>query len=328
MTLRHCVSSLLSLTWLVSCGGASAVESNRDTNRDDQLTADDADEAAGSEGASAETTTVATAPASTVGVPPPLAAPPLAVVPASPPTALAPATVPASLANAPVDARSWLNEEEPLAVVGDAGVQADAGFASELRVDDLTILVIFDNSGSMAAGWEDSTRWEHANRSLVQAIQPVQTSITVGAIRFPLVSECGVPDFDDELQFGFALGEDFLEEWVANALGPAGGTPLAQAFLVADEAIRGAEEMGLLDERFRVVLLTDGEPNCEGDPGLLTELPRQWHERGVETVVLGLPGSQEAAALLDDIAEAGGTMAHQSLGTVSELDHSTTAAAR
>jgi Mg-chelatase subunit ChlD len=130
------------------------------------------------------------------------------------------------------------------------------------------------------------------------------------------------------LQFDFALGEDFLSSWVLGGLAPEGGTPLAQAFLAADVAIAEAGERRLLDERFRVVLLTDGEPNCDGDATLLTELPAKWHERGVETVVLGLPGSHEAAALLDAIAEAGGTHAHQSLGTVSDLNRSTTAASR
>ncbi|WP_186822673.1 hypothetical protein, partial [Kingella denitrificans] len=81
------------------------------------------------------------------------------------------------------------------------------------------------------------------------------------AIRFPLETSCGVPEFGSPLQFDFALGEDFLEEWVERALAPEGGTPLAQAFLAADVAITQAGELGYLDERFRVVVLTDGEPN-------------------------------------------------------------------
>jgi Mg-chelatase subunit ChlD len=86
--------------------------------------------------------------------------------------------------------------------------------------------------------------------------------------------------------------------------------------------------MGLLEDRFNVVVITDGEPNCDGNNALLTALPSKWHELGVATVVLGLPGSSQAEALLDSIAEAGGTHAHQSLGTADELDQSVTAAAR
>jgi hypothetical protein len=32
-----------------------------------------------------------------------------------------------------------------------------------------------------------------------------------------------------------------------------------------------------------------------------------WHDRGIETVVFGLPGSSEAAHALDALAAAGGT---------------------
>jgi hypothetical protein len=209
-----------------------------------------------------------------------------------------------------------------------APTEADGGLAGELRVDDLTVLVIFDNSGSMSSYWDGGTRWQLANRSLVQAIEPVKTSLKVGAIRFPIGRSCGVPDFDGGEQFGFELGESFLERWIASGLAPDGGTPLAQAFIEADEAIANAGEMGLLDDRFNVLVITDGEPNCDGDNALLTELPAKWRELGVATVVLGLPGSTEAATLLDAIAEAGGTHAHQSLGTAEELDESVRAAAR
>jgi hypothetical protein len=193
----------------------------------------------------------------------------------------------------------------PDAGLPDAGLP-DASAQLVQVVDDLTLLVVFDNSGSMDTQWECQTRWQAANLALVGAIEPAKASLKVGAIRFPMGESCGVPPFTDETQFGFKLGEAFLEEWTARALLPTGGTPLAQALLAADVAIANAGEMGLLAQRFRVVVVTDGEPNCDGDVSLLTSLPAKWRERGVETHVLGLPGSTGAAALLDSVAEAGG----------------------
>jgi Mg-chelatase subunit ChlD len=79
-----------------------------------------------------------------------------------------------------------------------------------------------------------------------------------------------------------------------------------------------------------VIVLTDGEPNCDTEPELLTMLPAHWNERGVKTHVLGLPGSDTAADLLNAIAEAGGTGEFVSLGDVpaDQLVHEVTARAR
>jgi hypothetical protein len=74
--------------------------------------------------------------------------------------------------------------------------------------------------------------------------------------------------------------------------------------------------------------VTDGEPNCEGDLALLTELPAKWLERGVLTHVLGLPGTTSAATLLNDIAEAGGTEHFVQLGAAEELEHDLVARTR
>lgn len=105
---------------------------------------------------------------------------------------------------------------------------------------------------------------------------------------------------------------------------------MGQAFLAADEAIAQADEQGLLEDRFNVIVLTDGEPNCETDAALLTMLPAYWNEKGVKTHVLGLPGSDQAADLLNAIANAGGTGEFVSLGNVpaDQLVHEVTALAR
>lgn len=323
--------SILGAVLLAACGGASETEDERDERAEDRLAAKNTKSAeSGGDAADAEPAAPATVTTIiiTTAAPPPSAVPVAAAPVIVAPSVAAPAS-PADdppLVGTPVDPDTWLaaeSEQSPLAEVA-----ADGGVAGELRVDDLTVLVIFDNSGSMSTYWDGGTRWEIANRSLVVAIEPVQTSLKVGAIRFPMVTSCGVPDFRGGAQFGFELGQDFLARWIEGGLAPEGGTPLAQAFIEADEAIARAGEMGLLEDRFNVLVITDGEPNCEGNTELLTELPAKWRELGVATIVLGLPGSTEAATLLDAIAEAGGTHAHQSLGTAEELDRSVTASAR
>lgn len=215
----------------------------------------------------------------------------------------------------PVTSRGAPAEEE----AEETAEEAPAAWGLEF-VDDLSVLVIFDNSGSMDAHWENGSRWQVANRALNDALLPVATSLKVAAIRFPLESECGVPEFASSLQFGWQLAGDFLTAWNEQAVRPVGGTPLGQAFLAADQAIANAQERGLLEDRFNVMVLTDGEPNCDTDPALLSELPAKWLERGVKTHVLGLPGSDAAAHLLQSIAEAGGTEHFVSLGSTRELE--------
>ncbi len=200
------------------------------------------------------------------------------------------------------------------------GVETSNGIVPLEFVDDLSILVIFDNSGSMDTYWGNGSRWDIANQALYDALAPVATSLKVASIRFPLGAEdCSVPEFADDRQFGWQLAGEFLDAWEAGKIFPNGGTPMGQAFLAADAAIADARERGLLEDRFNVIVLTDGEPNCETDTTLLTELPAQWHERGVKTHVLGLPGSDAAAQLLDDIAAAGGTDEFVHLGSAEQL---------
>lgn len=218
---------------------------------------------------------------------------------------------------------------------GDAGLPFEAEDAATPRlpsgdtvlVDDLTLLVIFDNSGSMAECWDGKTRWEHAIDALRAAIEPAQHSLRVGAIRFPGDGQCAVAPFSSSRQFAFGLGHEFLAEWDARVAYPTGGTPLAAAMVEANKAIQDAAAAGLLEERFRVVILTDGEPNCDGSLSLLTALPAAWRTLGVETYVLGLPGSHSAATLLQSIADAGGGL-YEQLTTPGELRESAEHAAR
>lgn len=209
-----------------------------------------------------------------------------------------------------------------------AGEANLAGAGGEGTVDlglgagDLTVLVVFDKSGSMGEHWDQRTKWEVANEALMKAIVDVLDNLTIGTIFFPIPGGCDVDGLNSGTQMGFMSGRKFYDNWQATAetRKPVGGTPLELALRTADAAIQEANELGLLADRFRVVLVTDGEPSCSDNLEAIAALPAAWHELGVETSVMGLPGSSSAGALLDAIAAAGGTEKAQSLGDPSQLD--------
>jgi hypothetical protein len=203
-----------------------------------------------------------------------------------------------------------------------SGGEGGSGIDLQLGAGDLTVLVIFDKSGSMADGWDERSKWQVANDSFMNAIEPVLENLTIGTIFFPQPDGCAVAALDSGQQMSYAPGPKFAKNWqeTADARAPRGSTPLELSFHYADMAIERGCSLGLLDDRFRVVLITDGEPTCNDDTDAVIALAAEWRALGVETWVMGLPGSSGAAELLDAIAAAGGTDQAMSLGTPSELD--------
>jgi hypothetical protein len=203
----------------------------------------------------------------------------------------------------------------------------DAG--SALSGEPVTLLVIFDKSGSMAWDWvidadagTTGTRWSAASAAMLDAIWPRRAHVDVGALLFPQTYQCEVPSIEDEAQIDFTSAEQFTHEWVSrsNVNGPSGGTPMEAAFAAASKALDRASEMGLLSRRFEVLLLTDGEPNCGSNAEALPGYAADWLKRGVRTHVMGLPGSGEAAELLQRIAEAGGSGNYKPIGAPQDLE--------
>jgi len=121
-----------------------------------------------------------------------------------------------------------------------------------------------------------------------------------------------VPAITVSPQIDFRSGRGFKESWISGACAaqPDGATPLEHALEVADQALETAAGRGLLEQRARVILVTDGEPTCDDDTTQIVSYPTKWSEQGIETHVIGLPGASGATELLDAIAEAGGTGAH------------------
>jgi hypothetical protein len=206
----------------------------------------------------------------------------------------------------------------------------ESGLAIPTSTGPLTVLVIMDKSGSMAERWDERTKWQVTNEAFSKAIEGVLDNLTIGAILFPQPDRCSVAPLSSGQQFDFEPGKSFAEHWQATASkrSPAGSTPLGRAFQEADFHIEKACNDGLLDGRFRVIILTDGQPTCTEDPDLFTRLPREWRLLGIQTLVFGLPGSQDAADLLDAIAGSGGSSHYKAPDTPGALDMGFYAAVR
>lgn len=189
---------------------------------------------------------------------------------------------------------------------------------------DLTVLALIDRSVSMSDPWEGQPRWQAAGRAFINALTGYESLVTLGAIFFPQATECDVAPLSDPRQIPFQAGTRFKQQWEAfpeNRF-PAGGTPLGAAFERANEVIVEAKDYGLIGggRRFRVVVITDGEPNCGTDPERVLFLADSWRSLGVEVHAIGLPGSERAAAFLNELAVAGGSFAAQTPTTPDETE--------
>ena len=215
---------------------------------------------------------------------------------------------------------------DPTLLAIDAGTAVDADGAPS------TGIVIFDRSGSMASGWTTAStdnpdsgttvsKWVAASRALIGSLAPVADRVTIGAVLFPSDGNCGVAPFSDASQFAFVPARQFIQEYIARSPDnqPNGNTPLTVAFQVADQAIQTARAEGRLQERFFVMLLTDGEPNCDSDMSQVLALASGWLAQGIQTYVFGLPGSEGAHVVLDSVAQAGGTQTLVVPGSSQEL---------
>lgn len=169
------------------------------------------------------------------------------------------------------------------------------------------VLVVFDQSASMAEPWERrAPRWRIAADAVLEALAPLAERLEVGAILFPSrVAAAPGPICDAvdpvSAQLPFTDGAAFLAAWrerwlTADLLF---GTPIDTAFAAADASLPWDAVVTA------VVLVTDGDPTCAGSTSAST-LAEGWAARDVPTFVVGLPGSR-GSEVLAAIASAGGT---------------------
>ena len=212
------------------------------------------------------------------------------------------------------------------------------------------VLLVFDRSSSMADDWSGSTRWETAGGAIDAALTPLADLLTVGSVFFPssdpnatpvcvdptgiacifvpflLVSPgtCGVNPITSVDQIDFEPGPAFLTSFggAANtappyAPVPGGFTPLSEALQEAQLALDASALTGLTS----VVIITDGERNCEWDAAISRQIVTDWAAAGIRTYVVGLPGVQgNGTQVLNDLAMTGGTGQYISPDSATDLE--------
>jgi len=190
----------------------------------------------------------------------------------------------------------------------DYGLSAEGGGENAgLGQGDLTVLLLVDRSSSMAEYWDAGSKWEVALNSFFLGLVGVEDEVTLGALFFPTDGGCAVAPMTGPAQFEYQSGRRFLDSFKAKSsnIFPDGSTPLGTAFEQAHLALDQARLAGLMSaRRFRVVVVTDGAPNCNTDQNRVLSLASVWRGWGVELRVIGLPGSEEAAGFLTQLAAA------------------------
>jgi hypothetical protein len=194
------------------------------------------------------------------------------------------------------------------------------------------VLVIYDRSGSMDADWNGTPKYQAAGNAIIAALTPLKDLLTIGGIFFPSVdpnncacnvadpthwipgpqacclngiaNSCFVSDIAQTDQIKFGPAQSYIDnlpmQW---RLTMANGTPLQAGVQRAAEALMSTK----LEGPVAVILMTDGEPNCMSDVNAVVQQVTTWQAMQIPTYVIGLPGAQAAADVLNMVAMAGGT---------------------
>jgi hypothetical protein len=198
------------------------------------------------------------------------------------------------------------------------------------------VMVVFDRSGSMEQDWNGMPKYLSAGNALIAALTPLKSLLTVGGLFFPsdsslmpkdpqcpngcvlfgpaqccpaggAIGSCYVSTIDKADEINFVPGDTFItslpKQWhVMNA----NGTPLQTGIERAAAAIKAKN----FTDPLIVIVMTDGEPNCNTDQTKVLDQIGAWKTAGINTHVVGLPGAQGAANLLNMMAMTGGTMTY------------------
>ncbi|MBX3231529.1 MAG: VWA domain-containing protein [Labilithrix sp.] len=216
----------------------------------------------------------------------------------------------------------------------DARAEIDAGIVTcvdgrfPLRRASPAVMFVLDRSLSMRQSLAGASRWQTLRSSLAAALPPVDDTMELGALVYPIsnggAQSCVVPGAPD--LFPTFRNVDALID-LLDANGPRGSTPTADAIDSAATALYGFRAAS----RARaMVLATDGEPTCnpslDGDTcdcvdGRCRGNPRgclddartadrlAFHrDRGLPTYVIGIQDANNSrlVSVLNRLADAGG----------------------
>ena len=202
-----------------------------------------------------------------------------------------------------------------------AGVCVGQVAGTELAPTIVQLLVDTSLSMDERAPGSNRSKWVETRRVMLDAIDIMPATTSLGVVFYPDVEVGADPCFDSEADVAVsALGSASSEqrERVREAFQreePRGSTPTHDAYRYALDELAAVEGPG---QRF-LVLITDGVPTyalgCEGsglqqdpaDPAPLIPEAASALGRGIKTFVIGSPGSEAARESLSQMAQAGGT---------------------
>lgn len=215
---------------------------------------------------------------------------------------------------------------------GNQGSPASGGFDSsqacvgqeagtELAPAILELLVDTSLSMDQEAPGSNRSKWIETRRVLLEGIELMPSTTSMGVVFYPDVDVGADPCFDAQADVAVELlGAEGSQQrdQIRRAFeqeDPRGSTPTHDAYRYALEQLYAVDNVG---QRY-LVLITDGTPtyalNCQGsgtqqDPADSTPLIPEAASalaRGMKTFVIGSPGSEDARRSLSQMAEAGGT---------------------
>ncbi|MCC6713353.1 MAG: VWA domain-containing protein [Candidatus Dadabacteria bacterium] len=159
------------------------------------------------------------------------------------------------------------------------------------------VLFILDGSGSMAAQIDGKPKMDVAKEVMINAIKGLPDDVNIGLEVYGHRSKGDCDDIETLAEVGPTDKEALIEK--INSIKPMGKTPITKSFEIAGEKLAATED------ETTVVLVSDGEETCEGDPCALVKSLR---EKGinVKVHVVGFDVGDKEKEQLSCIAEAGG----------------------
>jgi len=132
------------------------------------------------------------------------------------------------------------------------------------------------------------------------------------------VATCDVNPITNADQIDFTSVDAFAAQLPGQfpADGSANGTPLQAAIERAAEALSSHT----FSDKLIVLVMTDGEPNCNTSQNAVLTQIQDWQRAAIQTYVVGLPGATAAATLLNAMAQAGGTDRYVDTSAPQELE--------